>query len=896
MSRWRAWRVRWRDLLRPRRVERELDEELRFHLEMEAAAQRASGLPDAEARRRARLRFGGVEGFKEASREARGFSAWSDAARDLRLTVRQLAARPGFALAAILSLAVGIGADTAIFSALEAVLLRPSPFAEPDRLVMLWETDRASDTRHEPASWPDLEDFRRDARSLAGIEAFAGLDATLAGADEPVRITGLLVTPGLPRLLGVRPLAGRLFAADDGTGQEASAVLLGESLWRRRFAADPAVVGRTVTLDERPATVVGVLPAAADLGIRQVHERADYSASFGGGAVDVWVALAPTAEAYPRQTHPFLALARLAPGRGLPAAQRELAAIAARLEARFPENADRGVHLESYSEVVFGPVRRPLWVLFGAVTLVLCVMCVNVANLLLARTATRRREVAVRRALGAAGGRLRRQFLVEGLVLAGLGVLSGLGLAAALLRALVAAAPADVPRLGGATLDGTVLAYAVAIGGGVAVALGLLPALEIRRLDPLPGLRSTPRGRGAASRRGGRFRGALVVAEVALAVVLVIGAGLLLRSFWRLRQVDPGFHAAGVLKVQYELPETRYPRDFSRWPDLPEITGFHARLLERVRALPGVAAAAVAGGHPLDPGFTNSFVIVGREAESADFPEIRTRFLSPGYLDTLGVDLVAGRDLRAADDAHAPAVLLINRAAARRYFPGRDPLGQRIAFWGTERRIVGVIGDERFAGLDRPAAPAAYAPLAQAPPRTATLLLRLRRGDPRAAAPAVRRVFAALDPGVVPFAVEPLTATLAASLAPARFTAVLLGLFAAVALLLALIGVHGVLAYGVAERVPEVGLRMALGATRADVMAAILGRGLTLAGAGVGLGLVAAAAGSRLLASLVYGVTATDPATFLAAPAAILAAALVASALPAVRAVRTDPGRSLRAE
>ncbi len=890
---WRRLRVLWaRDA-----VERELAEELRFHIEMETEAGVRGGLERGEARRRALVRFGGVERYKEAARDVRGAKWLEDAARDVWHALRRLRREPLFAAAAIATLALGIGANTAIFSAVDAVLLRASPFAEPDRLVMVWETDRASDTHHEPASWPDVADFRERSRMLASIGSVVGQDLTLGGEGEPERVSAVAVTPNFLTLLGVRPVTGRLFTQEEGDTGAGQVVLLGEEFWRARFGADPSVVGRTLTLDERPVTIAGVVPAGTELGIRQVHERADYAPSFSGEGVDIWLAFRPTADAFPRETHPFLTLGRLAPGVSLAAAQSELAGISAELEAAYPENRDRGVNLERYSDVVFGPVRPALLVLLGAVALVLLVTCANVANLLLARTAARFREVALRRALGAARRRIRAQFMAEAVVLTVLGTLAGVALAYAGLHALVALAPADIPRLAEARVDGSVLAYTAGVAALVALAFGMLPAFQSRRLDLHGALQTQPGPRVSEGRRGRGFRSGLVVAEVALAVSLVIGAGLLLRSFWRLQHVDPGFDAARVVKAQYQLPDSRYPRDFSRWPDIPEITDFHRRFLEEVRSIPGVAAAGIAGGHPLDPGFTNSFVIVGREAESSDFPEIRTRFLSPGYLATIGVPLLEGREIRPGDDARATPVVLINRAAARRYFAGNDPIGQHIIFWGTDREVVGVIGDEKFEGVDRPTEPAAYAPLAQNPLQVAALLVRAEPGrDPMALVPEIRRRFHRLDPRLALFAVEPLQATVAGSIAGPRFTAALLAVFAGLALLLALVGVHGVLSYTVARRTPELGIRMALGASRTRVMRAVVGEGMALVGAGVAIGVAGALLASRLLGSLVFGITTTDPATYVAVALAVLMVAAVANLAPAWRAARADPVEALRAE
>ena len=795
----------------------------------------------------------------------------------------------------VLTLALGIGANTAVFSVVDAVLLGPSPFEDPDRLVMLWETDRSSETRHEPASWPDIRDFRERSRTVAAIGALMGTEATLAAPGrDPERLSAVGVTPNLPSLLGVRPLLGRLFAPGEGGSGGAPVAMLSERLWRSRFGADPAVVGSTVVLNERPTTIVGVVPAEASLGIEQIHAKADYSAPYAGGEVEVWLALQPTEEAFPRETHPFLAVGRLAPGASLDAAGRELAAIAAELERSHPENEARGVNLEPYTEVVFGESRAPLAVLLGAAALVLLVVCANVANLLLARMSARRRELAVRTALGAQGSRIGLQLLTESLVVTFFGAAAGVLLALAGLETLVAMAPSSIPRLEAVAINGRVLAFTAAVATLAAVAFGMLPVMQVRRADIRSALREGG-ARTSESRGARRFRAGLVVSEVALAVALVIGAGLLLRSFRELRRVDPGFRTAHVLKAEYQLPETRYPMDFARWPDLPEVNRFHAELLREVQALPGVESAALAGVDPLDPGITNSFGIVGRPEGAEALPEIRTRFITPSYLETMGVPLSAGRGFRDGDVAGAPRVALLNRAAAERYFPGADPVGRRLGFWRVEWEVVGVMGDERFHGPDRASEPAVYVPLAQAPLAHATLLVRTR-GEPAAMAPAVRGVVRALDPQIPLYAVESLEATLLGKMAGSRFVTVLLVLFGGLAIVLALVGLNGVLGYAVVQRVPELGVRMALGATRGDVLRLVVGEGVRLAALGVALGSVAALLGSRLLSSLLYGVAGTDAVTYVAVIVGALGAAAVASWLPARRATLIEPMRALRAE
>jgi predicted permease len=888
--------TRLRALWHREAVERDLDDELRFHIEMETEAGVGRGLSRAEARRRALITFGGVEQYREETRDTRGLNWLVDARADVRHAARLLLSHPGFSAAVILTLALGIGANTAIFSVVNAVLLRPSPFANPDRIVMVWETDRGSNTRHEPAAWPDVVDFRAGSRTLQSIGSMVGMDMTLTGTGDPQRVAGLGVTPNLLTLLGVRPLVGRFFTAAEGDSASQQVAVLSERLWRSRYNADPSIVGRTIAVNERPTVIVGVAPAEADLGIRQIHQRADYASAFGGAAVDLWLAIQPSAESYPRTTHPFLTLGRLAPGATLAAAQQEMSSIAAGIERAHRENAKRGVNLELYSDAVFGPVRPALYLLAGAALLVLLVTCANVANLLLARTTNRVREVALRVALGAGQARIGRQFFTESVLLVLLGSAAGVALAFGGLRLLVSLAPGDIPRLAEVSVDGRVLAFTAGIAALVAVIFGMLPAVQTRRLDIHETLKAhaSRRTSGAGSAR--RFRAALVVSEVALAVMLVVGAGLLLRSFWLLENVNPGFDAAHVIQAQYQLPATRYPVDFRRYPDLPAITDFHARLLASVGAIPGVSSAALAGASPIDAGFTNSFVIVGREAESDKFPEIRTRFFTPEYLATLDIPLLAGRALRTGDDAHAPLVVVINRAAADRYFPKGDAIGQQIRFWGMPRRIVGVIGDEKFKGVDAPVEPAVYASLAQAPQQTVTLLVRADAVDATTLVPSIRRALHDIDPQVALFDVKPLPQAISESIARPRFSATLLGLFAAVAIALALVGVHGVLSYTVAERAPEMGIRMALGADRWMVMRGVVADGMRLAGIGVALGVAGALAASRVLTTLVFGVTTTDPVTFIAVTVAVLATAIAASLMPALRATRADPIDALRAD
>jgi len=907
VSRRRPWlhrfRLKLRTLLDRRGLDRELRDEMRTHVEMETAEGVRRGLAPREARRRALAGFGGFERVREQTQEQWAFRLWDDTLRDLRHALRAFARSPVFTVVAVLTLALGLGANTAIFSVLDGVLLQPPPFAAPDRLAVVWETDRASGTRHEPSSVPDFLDFEQRCASFAALAAFQGQEVTWrSGGGEPRRLPALAMTPGLLDLVGVRPRLGRAPRPQDGKPGAPAVAWISEALWQTAFGGDPEVAGRTVEIDGEPATVAGVLPRGADFGFRQLLARADYGRSFGeaGDApLAVWLAAQPDPERYPRHTHPVFVLGRLAAGVSAGAAADELAAVAADLEAAYPENRNRGAWAEPLTEVALGPVRPALWLLLGVVGLVLLIACVNVVSLLLARGAARRREVAVRSALGAGSARLGRQFLVEGLVLAAAAAVLGVGSAVVALGALRAGVPGELaPRLADVHLDAPVLAVSLAVAAAVGLVFGLVPWWQAHRARPA-GVLHGAAGRGATADRS-RLRGLLVVAEMALAVVLVVGAGLLLKSFLRVTGVDLGFRTADVVKAEIQLPVSRYPRDFSVWPEWPEIQAAQAALLERMQALPGVASAALAGSHPLAAGFTNSFVIEGREAEAASQPEIAVRPVSPAYFDTVGVARLAGRGFRAADRQGAAGVALLNRAAVRRFFPTGDALGAHLVFWGVSREIVGVVGDERFHGARAAAPPAVYVPLAQVPAWNLSLLARAAgNGGERnaeALAPALRGVVRAVDPELAVSGVETLASTFGRSVADLRFVAALVGLFAALALLLALIGVHGVLAYTVAQRRREMGIRMALGAARRDVLALVLGDGLRYAVAGLAVGLLLALLAGRWLDRLLFAVEPGDPATLATVAGAVLATALLASLIPALAATRTDPVRTLQEE
>jgi predicted permease len=820
--------------------------------------------------------------------------------QDLRYALRLFGREPGFAAAAILTLALGIGMTCAIFSVVDAVLLSPVPFPDPDRLVMVWETDRDTGTSHEPGAWPDFIDFQERSQRM---DTFAGViagETTLTpDAGEPTRLAQLVVTRELLPMLGVTPMLGRSFTAEDERLGGPAIVLISEQLWARLFMRDPAVVGQTVRLDDRPRTIVGVVPSGADFGVLQILSAADYSRGFADrdarSVVDVWAPLQADPEQLVRDTHPLLMLGRLAPGATLTSAQDELATIAADLERTYPSNRARGVFVEPLRQVIFGPTQPALLVLLAAVGVVLLISCVNVANLLMARGTTRKREVAVRSALGADAGHLGRQFAVENLLLTTLASALGIALAFGAVRTLVFLAPPEVPRLALASINVRVLALALGLSAVVGWLFGLLPLYQARRTDLHTALGAEDTRGAAGGRATGMARSSLVVAELALAVVLVIGAGLLIRSFWQLQQVDPGFDASGVLKAEYQLPRSRYPVDFQRWPDFPSIHRFNDALLSRAAALPGVESAAIATSHPLDAGFTNSFVIVGREDESRNLPEMSMRQVTPGYFRTLRVPLVRGRLLEDRDATTAPAAVVLNETAAQRLFPAGDELGQQIAFWGTRRTIVGVVGNERFHGLTETAPIAAYVPLAQAPSRGGGGALLVRTaGQPETLASAVRGAIAEVDPALAIFGMEPLTQTVSESIGTERFLMMLLLLFAALALVLAAVGIHGVVSYAVAQRTREIGIRLALGASPRTVRRLVMGQVARLTLWGLGIGLLLGVGFSRSLGGLLFGVGTTDPATYAGVMIVLGAVALLAAWLPLRRAMGVNPTVALR--
>ena len=885
----RLFRFPWRTAAQ---VAADVDEELQLHLDLVAEELVEAGWSPEAARAEAVRRFGDLEGTRrfcsslDRSKETQ--MKWKQAletlGQDLRFGGRQLWKSPGFTFAAVLTLALAVGASTSIFSVVHGILLRPLPYPQPERVVRLYQPTEDGRVEGGNFSVPTFVDWRHESRTVSAAAAYRYGNLILASsAEAPERLIGMWAGADFFRVLGVRPLAGRWFAPDEEKAGAPRVAVISEKLWQERFGRDPGVIGRTLRLNGEPRTVVGVMA------------RKDMYPDF----VDVWLPMVFAEEESQNRGTIFLdALARLAPGATLDAARTEARVISSRLAKQYPESSPGLViDMKPLQEVMVGDVRTPLLVLLGSVLFVLLIACANVANLQLVRASAREGEVAVRTALGAGRGRIVRQLLTESVVLALTGGAAGVALAVWATKALVTAAPQGTPRIEEVAVDGPVLLFALAITLTTGLLFGLAPALQASR----PNLASTLKegARGSRGRASTRARNFLVVAEIALAVVLLAGAGLLLRSFAQLQKVDLGFKSAGILKFHLSPPQTKYPGD-------TELRLLVDRLLDELDQLPGVeAAGATIWGMPLISGENVlGFSIQGRPPKPPGQEDsIRFAMVSPGFFRTLGIPVVRGRDLAARDRDGAPPVLLINQAAARQYFPGEDPLGKRIAF-SSERRsnlngaeIVGIVGDFKQSTLEEEVAPQAFLPVAQAPLPRSSLVVALRtEGDPGAVVAAARNRVREIDPDLPVYAVRSMEELVSASAAQPRFYMLLLGGFAFVALVLAAVGIYGVIGYTVRQRTQEIGIRMALGASRDRVLRMVVRQGLTLAVIGAAAGLAGALVATRWMQSLLYQVSATDPAIYSTVAAVLVLVAAIASWLPARRAAGTEPQLALRGQ
>ena len=821
---------------------------------------------------------------------------WQDARHSLRMLVKTR----GFTLVAVMTLALGIGATTAIFSVVNAVLLRPLPYHGADRLARVAEQlpgMRRGPGGGRPQSFmigDTFEAWRESTETLDGLAAYSSRSYTLTGRGEPVRLRGSAVSASLLSMLRVTPVTGRVFQPDeDRPGNDRFAVL-SEALWERRFDRDPDIAGKTLTLDGNAHTIVGVLPG---------------SFSFPDHETEIWTPFVinlPPRRPGERMIMAFGALAMVKSGVPFSQAEAEGTTVSQRVQPQPPPGMDQpggataSLRLVPLQEEMVAGVRPALLVLLGAVGFVLLIAAANIANLLLARGSARQRELAVRSAIGARRGRLVRQLLTESVLLGAGGGAAGVLLAFLLIRTLPAVAPGNIPRIEEIGLDLRVLGFALAVSVVTGLLFGLAPALQGSRVNVLRTLNdaSALSMGGFRFMHGNRLRGVLVSAEVALAIVLLVGAGLLIRSFTALVDVDPGYDPANVLTAQVSLPQTKYPG--------PEAQrAFWDRALERVGAMPGVAAAGVTSMLPLLPGtiiFTFGVEGEPQPANPQDMPRASLRVVTPGYVEALGLRLREGRSLTDRDREEGAPVVLVNEALARQYLGGRA-VGRRIqGLFGDESvEIVGLVGDVRHAGLDSEAQPEVYVAQAQVPARmraggpSASLVVRTT-ADPLSLVPALRSAVLDIDPDLPLDNVMTMEQRLSASVAEPRFYAMLLGLFAALALVLAVVGIYGVLSYSVSQRHREIGVRMALGARTRDILGLVLRQGVILTAAGMVVGLGVAFGVSRFLTSLLFGVSATDPLTYAAISVVLDGVAMVACFLPVRRATRVEPMTALRYE
>jgi putative ABC transport system permease protein len=801
--------------------------------------------------------------------------------QDVRFGLRVLAKSPGFTAVALVVLALGVGANTAIFSVVNAVLLRPLPFEHAERLVQAKRVNVKKGTTTSAHSFPNFADMRAQSNSFEALAAYNDTDAALTGAGAPERVSGVSASADIFRVLGVGAQLGRAFAPDDERPGGAPVVVITHGTWQRRFGADPQVVGREVTLDGKPKTVVGVLPA-------------DFQFPFANQAPEYFTPLDPQGDMEKQRGANYLqVLGRLKEGVPVAQAEAELKAIAARLEQQYPDaNEGRSVALVSAQEEMVGNLRATLLVLLGAVGFVLLVACANVANLQLARASGRGREMAIRTALGASRARVMRQLLTEGLLLSVAGGALGLLFAVWGVALISSFVPADIPRFKEVGLDPTVLGFTFAASLLAGVAFGLAPALQASRVDLGESLKEGGRG-ATAGRTRNRVRSLLIVSEVALSLVLLVGAGLLVKSFWRLRNTNPGFNPQRVLSASVSLPEVKYSKD-------EQLVQFYRQALGRAAALPGVEAAAAIMPLPLGSNDINiSFMAEDRpDPGPGSRPVAGTRVITPDYLRVMGVPLLRGRAFNDRDTADAPKVLIVNETLARQLFPGEDPLGKRLAIGlnSIHGEIVGVVGDVHSRGLEREAGLELYVPYEQTPFNSMQLVLRTKEGDPAALAAPLRAAVREIDKDVPLYEVKTMEQLVADSVARQRFSMTLLAAFAGLALALAAVGIFSVMSFLVAQRTHEIGVRVALGAQARDILRMVVRYGMGLALAGVAAGLAGAFALTRLMSGLLYGVSATDPVTFAGVSLLLVVVALAACLVPARRATKVDPMVALRYE
>jgi putative ABC transport system permease protein len=878
---------RARSLFRRNAVETELDDELRFHFEQQVAKYVRSGLTPGEALRRARIEFGGLDQVKEECREARGVHVLETLFQDIRYGLRMLRKSPGFTAVALLTLALGIGANTAIFSVVYGVLLRPLPYQDSSRLIVLNETTPRVGTVS--VSYANFLDWRAQSRAFSKMAAVVSVAFNLSGLgsglDQPENISGAAVSSDFLPMLGVRPLLGRDFDASQDQAGTTPVALLSYQLWQSHFGGALNVLGRTVALDGRSFTIIGVLPA----DFRWI-EKTDLLEPLGVKAND------PDFNERGDRGN-MVVLGRLAPGISFAQARAEMEGIAARLAQAYPGANDQfGVELQPIRDVFVSNLRPAVLVLFGAAVFVLLIACANVANLFLMRGAGRTKEIALRIAVGASRSRIVHQILVESFVLAFLGGLLSLGLAFAGLRGMARLIPADMLAGASVNLNGPVLLFAAGVVVLCTFVFGLAPASHSTKPDVQSELKESGRAMSASIGQG-RMRGILAIAEVSLALILLVGAGLMMKSLYRLLSVDPGIRPDRILTMNMSLRTAQYAKD-------PAILNFWQRVLASVRELPGVEAAALGTNVPLTDDHSRTDITLEGMAlpTPGSFPHPDTHSVSPAYASTLGIPLLRGREFTDADTETAPQVAMINTTLAQRFFAYEDPIGKRFMFGHPSANhppkwiiIVGVAGDTKLYGLANPARLEVYVPFRQSAWSHMTLVVKSGT-EPAALTSAIRKAIVSLDKEQPISDIATMQQLVNDSVSTRRITLILLGVFGVLALALGAIGIYGVLAYSVAQRTHEIGIRMALGAQRGDVVRMILAQGARIAGAGVVVGILASFGLTRLMTNLLFSVSPADPATFAAVAIVLVLVALLASYVPARRTLRVDPMIALRHE
>ncbi|MEY2537345.1 MAG: hypothetical protein QOG67_1085 [Verrucomicrobiota bacterium] len=800
--------------------------------------------------------------------------------RDLRYGLRMLQKNPGFTTVAIIALALGIGANSAIFSVVNTVLLRPLPYKNPEQLVMVWEDNSKQGFPRDTPAAANYVDWRDQNHVFEGMAAIIDISFNLTGAGDPERIDGRRVSASLFPLLGVEPQLGRTFRAEEDQPGANHVVVMSYGLWQRRFGGDPSIIGKPINLNGESFTVIGVMPTTF-----QFPKRTD----------QLWVPVAFDAkEAADRGNHYLEVIARMKPGVSLPQAQAEMNTIATRLQQQYPEtNTSVGAVVTPLHEHVVGDIKPALLVLLGAVAFVLLIACANVANLLLARAAVRQKEIALRLALGASRSRLTRQFLTESVLLSVFGGVVGLLLSVVGLTVLKRFIPPNISQAQAISIDGKVLMFTVLVSLATGMIFGLAPATQAANFNLNDTLKESGRDSAAGS-RGNRIRGLLVISEVAVSFILLIGAGLLINSFLHLRNVDPGFRAERALTMKIVLPEVRYA-------DKEQRAVFYRELIRRVETLPGVVSAAVATNLPLtESGNSVGISIEGRADPAPDrVPIVITRIISPRYFETMGIPLLKGRAFTEEDKAESPAVVVVSEGTARRFWPGEDALGKHIKIGATNSpnrwlAVVGVVKDVRQFELVVEPKPQMYLPFTQAnffEPRALVVKTNL---EPLSLGATVRKTVWEIDKDQPVSDIASMENIVSESVARQRFSMLLLGVFATLALVLAAVGIYGVMSYSVAQRTREIGIRMALGAQRSDVLKLTVGHGLRLVTIGVVIGLSVALVLTRVMSSLLFGISATDPMTFISISVVLISVAVLASYVPALRATKVDPMFALR--